>query len=146
MLLVQNSSAAVSAKAFVVARPEVLPLYQITTYAGEVWSTAEGGGPHGHLPPHKFAFYFKNGGVGTFLPLFFKVLEAMQEAHASHRPPQSQEQITDTVATAFVDPSDPSKIILTQPEQHDRIPTAPVYAPNYGKDEVYESIETPSRQ
>lgn len=92
------------------------------------------------MPPHKFAFYFKNGGVGTFLPLFFKLLEAMQAALTGYKPQRAQQDaIADTVATAFVDPSDPSKIILTQPDQADRIPTAPTYAANYGEDEVYEA-------
>ena len=37
----------------------------------------------------------------------------------------------------LVDPSDPSKIFLTQPvSDEDRLPSAPVYASNYGHDEV----------
>jgi hypothetical protein len=37
----------------------------------------------------------------------------------------------------LVDPSDPSKIFLTQPvSDEDRLPSAPVYASNYGQDEV----------
>ena len=98
------------------------------------------------MPPHKFALYFKNGGVGTFIPLFFRLAEAMQEAFSSHRPSQLQDNIKDTVATAFVDPSDPSKIILTQPAQENRIPTAPVYAPNYGREEAYEDMHASARQ
>lgn len=115
--------------------------------AGEVWSTSEEGGPEGSLPPHKFAFYFKNGGVGTFLPLFFRLLEEMQEAYTQHRSSQTHNKIQDTVATAFVDPSDPSRIFLTQPhDESDRIPTAPAYAPNYGQDEIYEGMNTSDRQ
>ena len=34
----------------------------------------------------------------------------------------------------FVDPSDPSKVLLTSPvPESQRIPTAPVYAPNYNQ-------------
>lgn len=40
----------------------------------------------------------------------------------------------------IVDPSDPSTLYLTQPDEKERIPTAPVYAPNYGEDEVYEPL------
>jgi len=105
--------------------------------AGEVWSTAEQGGPGGSLPPHKFALYFKNG-VGTFLPLFYKLLESMQGTHQNRL--QSHEEIQENVAMAFIDPSDCSVIHLTQPANLDRIPTAPKYAPNYGADEQYEAM------
>ncbi len=81
------------------------------------------------------------------MPLFFRLLEEMQEACKHHRPSQVQGKIQDTVATAFVDPSDPSKIFLTQPHSDDdRIPTAPAYATNYGQDEVYEDIPNSERQ
>ena len=43
--------------------------------AGECWPAAPQGGPQGSLPPHKFALYFKEGGVGTFLPLYFQFVE-----------------------------------------------------------------------
>lgn len=37
----------------------------------------------------------------------------------------------------LVDPSDPSKIFLTHPVgEEDRLPEAPVYASNFGQDEV----------
>jgi hypothetical protein len=42
---------------------------------GEVWPAVEGGGPQGTLPPHKYNLYFKEGGVGTFLPLYFRFVE-----------------------------------------------------------------------
>ena len=40
--------------------------------AGKCWPAVGGGGPAGTLPPHSFAIYFKEGGVGTFLPLYFR--------------------------------------------------------------------------
>ena len=104
---------------------------------GEVWSTEEGGGPHGSLPPYSFVLYFKNG-VGTLLPLFYSILESVQKAH--ERRLQSHDDIQESIATAFIDPSDSSVIHLTQPGDLDRIPTAPKYAPNYGADEQYEDM------
>ncbi len=44
-------------------------------FTGEVWPAVEGGGPQGTLPPHKYNLYFKEGGVGTFLPLYFRFVE-----------------------------------------------------------------------
>ena len=46
------------------------------------------------------------------------------------------------VATAFVDPSDPSKLALTQPTREAEAPSAPVYAANFGDDETYEDMNT----
>lgn len=43
--------------------------------AGKCWPAVPGGGPLGTLPPHNFVIYFKEGGVGTFLPLYFNFLE-----------------------------------------------------------------------
>lgn len=48
--------------------------------------------------------------------------------------------LTQTSACRFVDPSDPSKVYLTQPSQQDARVEPPVYATNYGEDEKYEPI------
>eukprot|EP00891_Asterochloris_glomerata_P002833 jgi/Astpho2/2833/Aster-00993 len=85
--------------------------------------------------------YFKEGGVGTFLPLFFRLLEFWR--HHQPQPsaaPQPSAPPSSLVATAFVDPSDPSKVYLTQPSQQDARVEPPVYATNYGEDEKYEPI------
>lgn len=58
------------------------PVFGCNNLSGEVWSTEEGGGPNGVHPPHAFSLYFKNGGVGTFLPRFYLALE-----HARRGPP-----------------------------------------------------------
>ena len=34
------------------------------------------GRPPGSQPPHSFTLYFKEGGVGTFLPLYYSFLGA----------------------------------------------------------------------
>ena len=48
------------------------PIFGCNNLSGECWPAVEGGGPAGGMPPHKFALYFKEGGVGTFLPLYFR--------------------------------------------------------------------------
>lgn len=60
----------------------------------------------------------------------------------------SHNEITDTVATAFVDPNDPTKILLTEPVNSTRHskPSAPAYAPNYGEDEVYEDMQSSAQR
>ena len=107
--------------------------------AGECWPAVRGGGPAGSLPPHSFCVYFSNGGVGTFLPLYFSSIEAARQA--GHQQ-SAQASMPQNIATALVDPSDPTKLYLTQPAvpQEQPLPSAPVYAANYGEDETYESL------
>lgn len=51
-----------------------------------MWPAVEGGGPSGSLPPHDFRLYFKEGGIGTFYPVYYTFAErgkqAMAEAEA----------------------------------------------------------------
>jgi hypothetical protein len=128
------------------------PIFGCNHLSGRVWPATEGGGPAGTLPPHQYKLYFKEGGVGTLLPLYYRFVGdarvAAQRLSASSPPsspsaPQAPPQaLQRLVATALVDPSDPSKIFLTQPVgEADRLPEAPVYASNYGQDEVYEPME-----
>ena len=65
-------------------------LLSVCLQAGKCWPAVPGGGPSGSLPPHNFAIYFKEGGVGTFLPLYFNFLEyvryTQQRMHSSSVP------------------------------------------------------------
>ncbi|KAK9828894.1 hypothetical protein WJX72_002644 [[Myrmecia] bisecta] len=132
------------------------PIFGCNNLAGECWPAVAGGGPAGRLPPHKWAMYFKEGGVGTFLPLYFRFLEYIRALQArtggtggSNGPTSSvsqpQQQASAPAAseallrTAFVDPSDPTKLYLSQPvDDSQRLPTAPKYAATYGANETYE--------
>ena len=85
--------------------------------------------------------------MGTFLPLYYNFLETargqqqQQQQQQQHSPPpRTAAQTINMVATAFVDPSDPSKLVLTQPAHESTAPSAPVYAANFGEDEVYEDM------
>ena len=84
--------------------------------------------------------------MGTFLPLYYNFVEAARtQQHVQQRPPPNPQQQTQTinmVATALVDPNDPSKLMLTQPASTASAPLAPVYAPNFGEDEVYEDMDS----
>ena len=68
----------------------------------------------------KWKISFNNGGVGTFLPLFFRLLNEMRQR-------MSQPQTTAASAltsvdaqqimhAAYVDPNDPSKLYVSQPQ------------------------------
>ena len=68
----------------------------------------QGGGPSGSLAPHNFAIYFKEGGVGTFLPLYFNFLEyvryTQQRMHSSGAPtaPQPPPDTREMLSKAWV--------------------------------------------
>lgn len=119
------------------------PIFGANNLAGECWPAQPGGGPAGSLPPHKFALYFKEGGVGTFLPLYYSFSEAAQSRQQQQQGTHSSANPINMVATAFVDPGDPSKLILTQPTPEATAPAAPLFAANFGQDEAYESMQSP---
>lgn len=74
----------------------------------------------------KWCISFRNGGVGTFLPFFFRLLQEMRRRMAEAPPQQAQaaqvvaQAVPVDVAQgfmqqAFVDPSDPTKFYISEP-------------------------------
>lgn len=66
-----------------------------------------------------WTIYFNNGGVGTFLPLFFALLSEMRSRMAGPTPQPtdafSADEAQQLVQSAYVDPNDPSKLYISQP-------------------------------
>lgn len=48
-----------------------------------MWPAEAGGGPAGSLAPHEFKLYFKEGGIGTFYPLYYTLVERAKQAMAA---------------------------------------------------------------
>ncbi|PNW85493.1 hypothetical protein CHLRE_03g189100v5 [Chlamydomonas reinhardtii] len=135
------------------------PIFGCNNLAGQVWPAVERGGPSGELPPHEFRVYFKEGGIGTFYPLYYTLAERAKQAFAAAQErsrlaaaglvdPNPPTYVAGLVSHAFVDPADPSTIYLAERQpvaEADRLPTAPRYtaryAHNYGEDEVYEPMD-----
>lgn len=73
--------------------------------SGEVWSILDNGGPSGSLPPIRFRWAFKSGGVGTFLPLYYTFMKRSQvpfrtqEQQSSSKPMCAPSKL---IATAYV--------------------------------------------
>lgn len=119
------------------------PIFGCNNLAGKVWPAVAGGGPRGTLPPHDFKLSFKEGGIGTFYPLYYALLDRARrmQAAATQAPVMEPEYTQQLVHQAFVDPNDPSTVYLTQPvDNSQRLNQQPVYAPNYGVDERYEPM------
>ncbi|MEW5302031.1 MAG: hypothetical protein WDW36_004843 [Sanguina aurantia] len=127
------------------------PIFGCNNLAGQVWPAVPGGGPSGSLPPHKWVVYFKEGGIGTFYPMYYTLAERAKAAFEAQQRRDSQSQqgpaqlspgaAVNLASKAFIDPADPSTIYLTNPtDECQRLPSAPMYAANYGEDEKYQPI------
>ncbi|KAK3232729.1 hypothetical protein CYMTET_56935 [Cymbomonas tetramitiformis] len=101
------------------------PIFGCNNLTGDVFSVA-GGGPNSSTPPYSVRIFFKEGGCGTFLPLFFNLLEQVRgqmQQSTAHEPsapsaniPVAQPVVQELVRTAYVDPSDPSTLYVSQPQ------------------------------
>eukprot|EP00775_Hariotina_reticulata_P002184 gene2184-2502_t len=115
------------------------PIFGCNNLAGQVWPAVPGGGPSGTLPPHSFKVLFKEGGIGTFYPLFYALVERAKKADAASKQgslAQNTQVVQELVHKAFVDPNDPSTVYLSQPvDESQRLQYQPTYAANYGKDD-----------
>ncbi|GBG77701.1 hypothetical protein CBR_g24147 [Chara braunii] len=74
---------------------------------------------------HNFKVLFKEGGVGTFIPMFFRVLCSVRPPPVGRRgselnsngssTPTSQPPVEQMIRSAYIDPNDPTKLYLQQP-------------------------------
>ncbi|KAG0478367.1 hypothetical protein HPP92_013086 [Vanilla planifolia] len=70
---------------------------------------------------HSFKILFKEGGCGTFVPLFFNLLESVRQYNhhnaATRTDPlqAAQTPVDEMMRCAYVDPNDPTRIFLQQP-------------------------------
>ncbi|XP_074559480.1 uncharacterized protein LOC141815431 [Curcuma longa] len=104
------------------------PIFHCNNISGSVEPVVPEG-QHGALySAHKFKILFKEGGCGTFVPLFLNLIGSVrqynqhvaayraQEAAARVDPLQAaQTPVDDMMKRAYVDPNDPTKIFLQQP-------------------------------
>lgn len=120
------------------------PIFGCNNLSGECWPVSDDGGPNGSRPPHKYALYFREGGVGTFLPLYGNFIALARAAEVDRRKQEelrSEDQTAQALKHAYVDPNDPTSLYLTQPFGEDaRLLNTPVYASNYGAEEKYEPL------
>jgi len=72
----------------------------------------------------KWCLSFKEGGVGTFLPVFFRLLAEMRSlmaqppaqslAQQPQRLPVPQSAAMSIVQAAYIDPNDPTRLYVSQ--------------------------------
>ena len=102
----------------------VQPVFGANSLTGTVVAV-----PGGGLPPGlsaTFGFEFRDGGVGTFLPVLIRVLSEARRLAAAppaprHQAASARSQIFEDIrlgrfgGAAYVDPSDPTTLFLSQP-------------------------------
>ncbi|WJX93363.1 hypothetical protein P8452_74897 [Trifolium repens] len=73
---------------------------------------------------HSFKIIFKEGGCGTFIPLFFNLIASVRQYNQRVNVPTesrvdplqaSQTPVDEMMRHAYVDPNDPTRIFLQQP-------------------------------
>ncbi|KAL4638367.1 UPF0664 stress-induced protein C29B12.11c [Castanea sativa] len=73
---------------------------------------------------HSFKILFKEGGCGTFVPLFFNLISSVRQynqQYSSATEPRvdplqaAQTPVDEMMRSAYVDPNDPTRIFLQQP-------------------------------
>lgn len=77
---------------------------------------------------HSFKILFKEGGCGTFIPLFFNLIASVRQYHQQSReearvdPLQAaQTPVDEMMRHAYVDPNDPTRIFLQQPSTESQL-------------------------
>jgi hypothetical protein len=82
---------------------------------------------------HSFKILFKDGGCGTFIPLFFNLIASVRQYNQAHAAAQhdaaphvdplqaSQTPVDDMMRHAYVDPNDPTRIFLQQPASESQL-------------------------
>ena len=80
-------------------------------YLQGVCLSVVGGGVNAVSPPHAWSLTFKEGGCGTFVPLFLDTLAAARRA--GEAPPGADVEMVDLRSSAYMDPNDPSQLFVS---------------------------------
>jgi len=79
---------------------------------------------------HRFKILFKEGGCGTFVPLFFNLINSVRQYNQQvgsgtqpHLDPlrAAQTPVDEMMRHAYVDPNDPTRIFLQQPSPESQL-------------------------
>ncbi|KAH7433908.1 hypothetical protein KP509_07G091900 [Ceratopteris richardii] len=103
------------------------PIFHANNFTGKVHPVIPEGEHRALFSPHSFKIIFKEGGCGTFVPLFTNLMKFIRQYSPQTNQPDSQQHVysdpfpsapppaEEIVRQAYVDPNDPSKIYIQQP-------------------------------
>ncbi|XP_058102600.1 uncharacterized protein LOC131246459 [Magnolia sinica] len=103
------------------------PIFSCNNISGLVEPVIQEHQPRAIDSSHSFKILFKDGGCGTFVPLFLNLIASVKQfnqhpahstANTTHVDPLQAAQIPveEMMKHAYVDPSDPTQIFLQQPK------------------------------
>ncbi|KAL6190727.1 hypothetical protein ACLB2K_037121 [Fragaria x ananassa] len=102
------------------------PVFFCNNIAGQVEPVVPENQPAALYSVHSFKILFKDGGCGTFVPLFFNLISSVRQYNQQFQQantPQAhvdplqaaQTPVNEMMRHAYVDPNDPTRIFLQQP-------------------------------
>lgn len=103
------------------------PIFFCNNISGQVEPVVPENQPGALYSTHSFKILFKEGGCGTFVPLFFNLIASVRQYNrhqqqANPRPEPrmdplqaAQTPVDEMIRHAYVDPNDPTRIFLQQP-------------------------------
>lgn len=104
------------------------PIFYCNNISGRVEPVVPDNENRALYSTHSFKILFKEGGCGTFIPLFFNLIGSVRQynQHAAAQPrvdplQAAQTPVDEMMRHAYVDPSDPTRIFLQQPHQESEL-------------------------
>ncbi|KAL9327241.1 hypothetical protein ACSQ67_007886 [Phaseolus vulgaris] len=110
------------------------PIFHCNNLSGHVEPVVPNDQHRALYSTHSFKIIFKEGGCGTFIPLFFNLIASVRQ-YNQHYTMQAQAQaqsyvdplqaaqtpVDEMMRHAYVDPNDPTKIFLQQPNSDSQL-------------------------
>ncbi|KAK9070762.1 hypothetical protein SSX86_011164 [Deinandra increscens subsp. villosa] len=108
------------------------PIFHCNNISGLVEPVVPEGEHRALYSTHSFKILFKEGGCGTFVPLFFNLIKSVRQynqqfgaAVAADPDPDplraAETPVDEMMRCAYVDPNDPTKIFLQQPNPDSQV-------------------------
>ncbi|KAL5724541.1 hypothetical protein ACHQM5_007786 [Ranunculus cassubicifolius] len=110
------------------------PIFMCNNISGLVEPVVPDGQHRALYSTHTFKILFKDGGCGTFVPLFLNLIASVRQySQYSNAAPQTeaaprvdplqagQTPVDEMMRHAYVDPNDPTKIYLQQPSSESQL-------------------------
>ncbi|GJU79437.1 hypothetical protein Tco_1281802 [Tanacetum coccineum] len=98
------------------------PIFIVTIISGLVEPVVPDNENRALYSTHSFRFLFKEGGCGTFVPLFFNLIKSVRQYNQQFGEPRAADPlraaetpVDEMMRCAYVDPNDPTRIFLQQP-------------------------------
>ncbi|WVZ22303.1 hypothetical protein V8G54_000847 [Vigna mungo] len=106
------------------------PIFHCNNLSGHVEPVVPNDQHRALYSTHSFKIIFKEGGCGTFIPLFFNLIASVRQYNQHYNmqaqsyvdPLQAaQTPVDEMMRHAYVDPNDPTKIFLQQPNSDSQL-------------------------